>query len=153
MTILHKGGSRRPYNRRIINVERREDGLGECCNSIILLQPRTQFDLNVIKFKELYDIIKKARSVSAPDPNGPYFKNSKVYKNYPTTLCKLEQLNWRQCNICDKGWKGSRRLFNCTRGTFNQIYQVLSQRSEKCAGKVSQPTCSATSTMIHQNKH
>ena len=61
--------------------------------------PKTLLDSKEPMFAEIKEVVKKARSCSAPGPNGiPY----KVYKQCPTLLRKiwlLLKVIWRKGNI------------------------------------------------------
>ena len=68
-------------------------------------EPNQPFDEAPPKYKEVVDIVKKARGASAPGPNGvPY----KVYKNCQRLtrhLWKLIRVIWRRGRLADSWYK------------------------------------------------
>lgn len=75
---------------------RRDEELGDCPQLLQPEEPTTAYDESEPKWKEVEDIIKKARAASAPGPNGvPY----RVYKNCPQLarrLWRLLRVAWRR---------------------------------------------------------
>ena len=80
---------------------RRGEDLGECTKLIYSGLPEVDFNQGEPKLQEVRDIIRKARSGSAPGPNGiPY----KVYKQCPrltTRLWRMFKVVWRRGVMVD----------------------------------------------------
>ena len=88
----------------------REDALGDSDRIEPVTAPEKQLDVSEPSIGEVKDVVKKARTASAPGPNAiPY----KVYKICPLLLKRL----WRLLNlVCLKGdvpasWKESEGIF------------------------------------------
>ncbi|XP_052093724.1 uncharacterized protein LOC127729844 [Mytilus californianus] len=84
---------------------RREEDLEECEKLATPEEPKEQFDESELKFKEVQDVLKKARAASAPGPNGIQYR---VYKNCPKLtrrLWKLLRVVWRRRKMIDAWYK------------------------------------------------
>ena len=82
----------------------REQELGECNILIDLPEPEVQFDMSELQLKEVREVVRKARSSSAPGPSGNSYK---VYKNCPKFLLglwKILRVFWRRGRIPDQ-WR------------------------------------------------
>ena len=79
----------------------RQQELGDCPQLLQPDEPTVTFDESEPKWKEVEDIIKKARASSAPGPNGITYK---VYKNCPRLarrLWKTLKVIWRKGRLAD----------------------------------------------------
>jgi hypothetical protein len=74
------------YLRNVHSDEKRDEDLGECRGLWQPEEPTVDFDMAELRWKEVDNVIKKARAASAPGPNGiPYC----VYKNCPKLAKRL----------------------------------------------------------------
>jgi hypothetical protein len=89
------------YLRNVHSDEKRDEDLGECRGLLQPEEPTVDFDMAELRWKEVDDVIKKARAASAPGPNGiPY----RVYKNCPKLakrLWKILKVAWRRGQVTD----------------------------------------------------
>ena len=79
----------------------RQQELGECPQLLQPDDPIVAFDESEPKWKEVEDVIRKARASSAPGPNGVTYK---VYKNCPSLarrLWKTLKVIWRKGRLAD----------------------------------------------------
>ena len=82
----------------------RESELGNCENLLKPEEPKVQFDMKEPTFAELTEVIRNARSKSAPGYSGTSYK---VYKKCPLLVKRLHKLMkvvWRQQKI-PECWK------------------------------------------------
>ena len=88
----------------------REDALGDCDRIEPVKAPEKQLDVSEPSFGEVKDVVKKARTASAPGPNAiPY----KVYKMCPLLLMRLWRLLkvvWRKGDV-PASWKVAEGIF------------------------------------------
>jgi len=76
----------------------REQTLGPCNALITQPEPASDFDLKEPRLREVEEVVRRARSSSAPGPSGvPY----KVYKNFPKLLHWL----WRALKVIGRRGK------------------------------------------------
>ncbi|CAC5364670.1 unnamed protein product [Mytilus coruscus] len=79
--------------------------LEECEKLATPEEPKEQFDESERKFKEVQDVLKKAKAASAPGPNGIQYR---VHKNCPKLtrrLWKLLTVVWRRKKMIDAWYK------------------------------------------------
>ncbi|CAC5421779.1 unnamed protein product [Mytilus coruscus] len=84
--------------------ERREEDLEECEKLATPEEPKEQFDESELKFKEVQDVLKKARAASAQGSNGIQYR---VYKNcskLTRRLWKLLRVVWRRRRKMIDAW-------------------------------------------------
>ncbi|KAG7525299.1 hypothetical protein JOB18_025050 [Solea senegalensis] len=82
----------------------RDQDLGHCRSLINPPEPTLNFDEKEPSWKEVQEVVRKARASSAPEPSGvPY----KVYKNCPRLLHRLWRIMtviWRRGMVADQ-WR------------------------------------------------
>ncbi|XP_061747756.1 uncharacterized protein LOC133545995, partial [Nerophis ophidion] len=82
----------------------REQDLGPCRSLINPPTPTLDFNGKEPGWKEIQEVVRRARTISAPGPSGvPY----KVYKNYPRLLHRLWRIlkvMWRRGKVADQ-WR------------------------------------------------
>jgi hypothetical protein len=88
----------------------RETPLGNCSRVETMPQPEVPFNMKEPSWKEVQDIVKKARSASAPGPSGTAYS---VYKHCPRLLRRLWALMktlWKKGSI-PENWKRAEGCF------------------------------------------
>ena len=98
------------YLKRTHTDEQRETPLGDCPRVLPEKQPEVAFELKEPTWKEVQDIVKKARAGSAPGPSGVSYK---VYKKCPKLLRRfwlLIRKLWKKGVIPDT-WKKAEGCF------------------------------------------
>lgn len=82
----------------------REVELGNCDALITLLEPTEAFDLREPLFKEVQQVVKKARAGSAPGPSGTTYNIYKHYLRLLKRMWKIFRVIWRRGKV-PKQWK------------------------------------------------
>ena len=108
------------YLKRTHTDEQRETPLGDCPRVLPEKQPEVAFELKEPTWKEVQDIVKKARAGSAPGPSGVSYK---VYKKCPKLLRRfwlLIRKLWKKGVIPDT-WKKAEEKDSKTIEQFRRI--------------------------------
>ena len=109
-TIANSVEEVQEYIRSVHSDPEKQIPLGDCPRIEDEQPPTTQFDVSEPKLSEIRDVVKKARSSSAPGPNGiPY----KVYKMCPLLtrrLWRLIKVIWRKEKVPEE-WQKAEGIF------------------------------------------
>ena len=88
----------------------REDALGDCDRIEPVKAPEKQLDVSEPSFGDVKDVVKKARTASAPRPNAIPYKVNKMFPLLLRRLCRFFKVVWRKGDV-SSSWKEAEGIF------------------------------------------
>ena len=98
------------YIRSVHSDPEKQIPLGDCPRIEDEQPPSIQFDLSEPKLSEIRDVVKKARSSSAPGPNGIPYKVYKMCPQLTRRLWRLIKVIWRKEKVPEE-WQKAEGIF------------------------------------------
>ena len=88
----------------------RNDPLGNCPRTEPVSEPTTPLDVKEPSFKEITEVVKKARIGSAPGPHDIPYKVYKMCPKFLRRLWNLLKVIWRKCKV-PECWQQAEGIF------------------------------------------
>ena len=109
-TIANSVEEVQEYIRSVHSDPEKQIPLGDCPRIEDEQPPSIQFDVSEPKLSEIRDVVKKARSSSAPGPNGIPYKVYKMCPQLTRRLWRLIKVIWRKEKVPEE-WQKEKGIF------------------------------------------